>query len=63
LLLAVTGAFHILRKNLVGEAALLPSLVAFGLIETMILDTAFMSSWVVVVFAMATVTRFPVRET
>jgi O-antigen ligase len=50
---AVTGALHIMRRVHVGEATLLPPLVVFALIETMIIDAAFMTPWVVVVFALA----------
>jgi len=45
--------FHILRSVDVGEAALLPPLVTFALIEVMSLDLVFMSAWVVVVFGLA----------
>jgi hypothetical protein len=47
----------------VEEAALITPLMTFALIEVMVLDAAFMSAWVVVVFALATVKLFPVRET
>ncbi len=50
---AVSGAIYIMRRVHVGEATLLPPLVVFALIETMILDAAFMSPWTVVVFALA----------
>jgi hypothetical protein len=62
LALAVTGAFHILRKNLVGEAALLPPLVIFAMLQLMIADTFFMLAWVAVVFALATMKRAPPAE-
>jgi hypothetical protein len=48
-----TGTLRIMRGMYLGETALLPSLVTFAFIEIMQLDTAFMYSWVVVVFGMA----------
>ena len=48
-----TGTLRIMRGMYVGETALLPSLVTFAFLEIMQLDTAFMHSWVVVVFALA----------
>ena len=47
------GAVRMMRSVQVGEVALLPPLIAFGLFETMVLDFAFMTSWVVVVFGLA----------
>ena len=47
------GARSIMHKVQVGEAVLLPPLVAFGLFEIMSLDMAFMLPWVVVVFGLA----------
>jgi len=58
-----TGILRIVRGVYVGETALLPSLVTFAFLEIMQLDTAFMMSWVVVVFALATMKRPLVRET
>jgi hypothetical protein len=58
----VSGALHIMRKVHAGEATLLPPLVTFALIELMIVDTAFMSAWAVVVFALAAVKPAPLRE-
>jgi hypothetical protein len=54
--------FHILRSVDVGEAALLPPLVTFGLIEVMSLDLVFMSAWVVVVFGLAASWRHSMRS-
>ena len=51
---AIIGALRVMRSGFVGEAAIIPPLVAFGVIEVMILDYAFMSPWVVVVFGLAT---------
>lgn len=50
---AVIGAFRVMRGGYVGETALILPLVVFALIEVMILDYAFMSPWVVVVFGLA----------
>ena len=47
------GAVRMMRSVQVGEAAILPPLVVFGLFETLILDFAFMTSWIVVVFGLA----------
>ena len=60
---AVRGALHILRRVHAGEPTLVPPLVTFALIELMSLDTAFMSAWVVTVFALAVVNRTPLHET
>jgi hypothetical protein len=57
-----TGALQILRKVHIGDAAILPPLVTFALIEAMSLDLAFMSSWAVVVFGSAASKRPTVRE-
>ena len=59
---ASIGALRIMRNNDAGEAALLPPLVTFALIETMTLDTAFMSAWVIMVFALAVVKRTPLPD-
>jgi O-antigen ligase len=50
---AVFGALRITRGEYVGEAAILPPLVVFALVEIMLLDFSFMSPWVVVVFGLA----------
>ncbi|MEO6112311.1 MAG: O-antigen ligase family protein, partial [Nitrospiraceae bacterium] len=50
---AAIGALRIMRRGYVGEAALLPPLVVFALVEIMILDFSFMSPWVVVVLGLA----------
>lgn len=47
------GVRRIMQSVPAGEAALLPPLVTFGLLEVMQLDTTFMSPWVVVVFGYA----------
>jgi O-antigen ligase len=47
------GIRWIMRRVHTGEAALLPPLVTFALVEVMSLDLAFMSPWVVVVFGLA----------
>jgi hypothetical protein len=60
---AGSGALRIVRKVHVGEAAVLPPLVTFALTEIMTLDLAFMSAWVVVVFALASVKPAPVWDT
>jgi hypothetical protein len=60
---AVSGALRIMRRAHAGEATLLPPLMIFALIELMIVDTAFMSAWVVVVFGLAAVKRTPLRDT
>jgi O-antigen ligase len=57
-----TKTFHILQKVHVGDAALLPPLVTFGLIEVMSLDLVFMSAWVVVVFGLAASWRHSMRS-
>ena len=49
----VIGALRIMQRVPVGEAALLPPLVAFALFEMMVLDMVFMSPWTVVVFSLA----------
>lgn len=48
------GARNMMQRVPVGEAALLLPMVAFGLLEIMTLDYAFMMPWVVVVFGLAT---------
>lgn len=53
----VIGALRIMQRGYVGETAILPPLVVFGLLEIMMLDLVFMSSWVVVVFGMAASAR------
>ena len=50
---AAIGALRIMRRGYVGEAALLPPLVVFALVEIMILDYSFMSQWVVIVLGLA----------
>lgn len=50
---AVIGALRMMRTECGGEAAFIPPLVVFALIEIMTLDYAFMSPWVVVVFGLA----------
>jgi len=47
------GSLHIMSRVPEGEAALLPPLIAFGLFEIMMLDLAFMTPWVTVVFGLA----------
>lgn len=47
------GVRRIMQSVQVGEAALLPPLIAFGLFETMQADYTFMSPWIVVVFGFA----------
>jgi O-antigen ligase len=60
---AGTGAIQIMRGFHYGEeATLLPPLVMYALMETMVLDTAFMTVWPVVVFALAAVKWTPVRS-
>lgn len=56
---AVSGALHIMRRVPAGEATFIPPLVTFALIELMSLDTAFMSAWVVTVFALASLATRP----
>lgn len=60
---ALIGTLRIMRRTHIGETALLPPLVTFAFLEIMQLDTAFMHSWVVVVFALATIKRIPVCRT
>ncbi|MDH4079245.1 MAG: O-antigen ligase family protein [Nitrospira sp.] len=48
----VVGALHIMQRVRVGEAALLPPLVAYALFEIPMLDNVFMSPWTVVVFGL-----------
>ncbi len=50
---AVIGAFRIMRGGDEREAALLPPLVIFALIEIMVLDYTFMFPWTVVVLGLA----------
>ena len=50
---AVIGALRMMWRGYVREAALLPPLVVFALVEIMILDYSFMSPWVVVVCGLA----------
>jgi hypothetical protein len=57
-----TKTFYIFQKVHVGDAALLPPLVTFGLIEVMSLDLAFMSAWVVVVFGLAAAVSMAPRD-
>jgi len=52
LIRVIGGAFQIMRRVHVGEAALLPPLVAYALFEIMMLDVVFMSPWTVVVFGL-----------
>ena len=53
---SITGALRIMRKeHSSGEAALIPPLVMFSLVEIMILDFSFMSPWVVVACSLASV--------
>lgn len=59
---AVSGSFRILRSVPAGEATLVAPLVTFALIEVMVLDTAFMSAWVVVALALAIAKRTPLPE-
>lgn len=59
---AVSGAFRIVWSARAGEATLVPPLVAFALIEVMVLDTAFMSAWVVVALALAVAKRTPLPD-
>jgi hypothetical protein len=50
LIQAVVGAFSIMRRgDVVGGSAILPPLVGFALIQTMLADTFFITAWVVVV--------------
>jgi hypothetical protein len=60
---ALSGALHIMWRVHAGEATLFPPLVTFALIELMINDFAFMSAWVVVVFALVAVKRTPLPGT
>lgn len=48
----ISGARLIMQKVQVGEAALLPPLVTYALVEIMMLDVVFMSPWTVVVFGL-----------
>jgi O-antigen ligase len=57
------GALRIMRRVHDGEAALLPPLVTFAFIEVMTLDLAFISAWVVVVFALAAAKQASVCNT
>lgn len=50
---AAIGALHIMRREYVGEAALIPPLVAYTLFIIMLGDFAFMVAWPVVVFGLA----------
>ncbi|HMS83341.1 MAG TPA: O-antigen ligase family protein [Nitrospira sp.] len=49
----VIGTVQLMKRVQIGEAVLLPPLIAFALFEMMVLDFAFMSPWVVVVFGKA----------
>jgi hypothetical protein len=51
---SIAGALRIFwKEHSSGEAALVPPLVMFALVEIMILDFSFMSPWVVVAFSLA----------
>jgi len=54
---AGAGISYIMRKAYVGDATLLPALVVFAMLESMILDAAFMSPWAVVVFGLTASSR------
>lgn len=60
---AVRGSLQMMRRIRTEEAAIVPALVTFALIEIIILDTVFMSAWVVVAFALATAKRASLPET
>lgn len=46
------GTLHIMRTVPTGEAALLPPLIMYAMVEIMMLDMVFMSPWTVVVFGL-----------
>ena len=48
----VLGVRNMMQRVQVGESALLPPLVAFGVFDMMTLDLAFMTPWMVVVFGL-----------
>lgn len=50
---AAIGAFRIMQASHLGEAALIPPLVVFALLEIMQLDLVFMSPWTVVALGLA----------
>lgn len=58
----VSGTRRIMRKADFGLTVLLPPLVTFGLLQIMVADYNFMSAWVAVMFALATVKRSPNPE-
>jgi hypothetical protein len=62
LALVVKGVLHIMRRVSFGEAALLPALVTYALVEVMTLDTAFMHSWTVVVLGLAATAQDSARS-
>lgn len=55
------GVRGMMQRVQVGEASLLLPLVAFGMFELMMLDMAFMTPWVVVIFGLVA-GRFEVRD-
>ncbi|MBS0166149.1 MAG: O-antigen ligase family protein [Nitrospira sp.] len=55
------GVRGMMQRVQVGEASLLLPLVAFGMFELMMLDMAFMSPWVVVIFGLVA-GRFEARD-
>ena len=57
-----TGTLRIMRGMYLEKQHYFPSLVTFAFIEIMQLDTAFMYSWVVVVFGMAAAAQDSMRS-
>lgn len=53
------GTLRMIRRPKADQDVLLPPLVAFALLQIMVGDYNFMSAWVVVVFALATVRQSP----
>lgn len=49
----IVGTLHIMQRVHIGEAALLPPLVAYALFEILMLDVVFMSPWTIVVLGFA----------